>query len=183
MVHLLLSSEELKTAPAEVKNWLRSLLLENGFDSIPERPIESGLAKLSTEEASLVLDRIRNDYIACQVFFELGRDSPAERTPVGELHRTAITELVRHARLGSAEQLTACLERILEAFQAVRRDPSANLFAFDQAGNLYVHAMTHQSIKTVWQAIVTSHLIDRAQLPQMTAPAGPTVPIDGGPST
>lgn len=188
MVDLVISAAQIKSAPHEVKEWIRATILDElALESEPGHGLENrtgaALAECSLEEASLVLEQIRDDYIACQVFFELGRDSLREQTVPPELHRIAIANILRHIRLGDPKHLGTCLNRIGEAFQAVRHDPNATLFALDRAGGLYVHDTTKASIEALWQALVTSRMLSTSELPGMTAPAGPTVPLAARPQS
>jgi hypothetical protein len=187
MVDLVLKAEQVRSAPREVKDWIGMILMEElALESGPvhrdEHAGEPKLAECSPEEAGLVLEQIRDDYLACQVFFELCRDTTRARAEGSELHRIAIQDILRHTRLGDAQHLAACLDRISEAFQAVRRDPDAALFAFDRTGGLYVHETTRRSIKALWQALVMSRLPSASELPGMAAPAGPAVPVEARPA-
>lgn len=186
MVDLLISAAQVKSAPHEVKEWIRLTILEDfALEPEPghglEKTTEVALAECSLDEANLVLEQIRDDYVACQVFFELGRDSPREQAVPSELHRIAIGNILRHTRLANPEHLGMWLNRIGEAFQVVRHDPGAILFALDRTGGLYVHNKTKRSIKALWQAVVTSRMLSTSELPGMTKPAGPTVPLAARP--
>jgi hypothetical protein len=188
MVDLALKAEQIRSAPREVKEWIRSVVLaELALAPGPERrqdeTAEASLAACTVEEAGQVLEDIRDDYLSAQVFLELGRDTAHEISGSPELHRIAVTDILRHTRLGDTQHLAACLDRIAQAFQAVRRDPSATLFAFDRMGGLYVHDTTQQSIRALWQALVTSRLPPASAPPGMAFPAGPTVPLDARPDT
>jgi hypothetical protein len=187
MVDLVLSAEQIRSAPREVKEWIKSIFLtELTLAAGPEHERgemrEATLAECTVAEAGLVLEQIRDDYLACQVFFELSRDSLREKMESAELHRIPVAEILRHTRLGDPEHLAACLDRISVAFQTVRHDPTAMLFAFDRMGNLYIHDATRRSIKGLWQALVTSRLINPSELPGIATPEGPTVPVDAGPA-
>ncbi|MCK3779419.1 hypothetical protein MZK49_22215 [Ensifer sesbaniae] len=182
MVDLVLSQAQIRSAPPEVKEWLRTILLDE-LALGPEPSARHGEDEISLDEctpkeAGLVLEHIRDDYITCQIFFELGRDTPRDKLEPRRLHRIAIADILRHTRLGDAEHLAASLETIREAFQAVRGEPNAVLFAFDRMGGLYVHNTTWRSIKLLWQALVTSRTPDASELPGMAAPGGPAVPVN-----
>jgi hypothetical protein len=168
-----------------VREWIKSILLvELSLAPGPEHGQsemrEATLAECTVAEAGLVLEQIRDDYLASQVFFELGRDNLREKTELPGLHRISVAEILRHTRLGDPQHLAACLERIGAAFQTVRHDPAAILFAFDQVGNLYVHDATRRSIKQLWQTLVTSRLGNAPELSGIATPKGPVTPIDAG---
>ena len=158
MVGIVLMPEQIKAAPLEVRAWLRSLV--DAELAVPrqaaERPhtIEDKLATCSLPEAAAILQRIGGDHLVCQVFFELGRDAPAGPAGPPHLHRLAIGELARHARIADGRRLIAAIEAINAAFQSVRGDAAASLFAFDQQGGCYIQAATHESIKQLWRDLV-----------------------------
>jgi hypothetical protein len=181
MVGLVLSADQLRSAPEEVKNWLRGLLqrelLLGGEAEIAPSQM---LAECSPDEAALVLRQIHNDYLACQVFFELGREDPVETARRSVLHRTSVDEIMHHVPVGDVQHLVACLEEISNAFGLVRRDPEAKLLAIDERGGCYVHQTTRRSIKGLWEALVTARLQETpASFPTML-PAGPTMPLNAG---
>jgi len=162
MVGIVLTPEQIKAAPPEVRGWLRAQIdsdLGPAFGSAPHDPphdrphtaLET-LAALSLPEAAGVLQRIHDDYPTCQVFFELGREGGADHP--GQLHRVAVAEMARHTRIADGRRLIGCVEAINAAFQAVRGDGAATLFAFDQHGGCYVHPVTHQSIQQLWREVV-----------------------------
>ena len=139
---------------------------------------EATLAECSAEEAALVLEQVRDDYLTSQVFFELSRDVSREGSVPSGLHRIAIADILRHTRLGDAEHLATCLDRINAAFQVVRGDQGAMLFAFDRTGGVYIHEATWRSFKALWNALLTSRLPNASELPGMTMPAGSAVPVE-----
>jgi hypothetical protein len=181
VVDIALSAEQIRSAPREVKEWIRATLLnELALASGPRLEESSSegptLAECSPQEAGLVLDRIRDDYLASQVFFELGRDHFPEKVEASALHRIPLAEILRHTRLQDFEHVAMCLQRIGEAFQEVRGDPSAVLFAFDRMGGVYIHDTTRRSVKALWQALVTSRLARTSEVPEVSAPVSPRVP-------
>ncbi|MEX0409068.1 hypothetical protein ABGN05_25835 [Aquibium sp. LZ166] len=181
MADLLLRADQIRSAPPEVKEWIRTLLAEELMleaaspDGKGARDVS--LAACSPQEASAILEHIRDDYLACQVFFELSRDTaPGHAEPQG-LHRAAVADIMRHTRLSDPGQLVACLERIAQAFQVVRSDPHVAFYGTDRAA-IYIPVTTQRSIKALWQALVTSRMLDTSSLPGMAGPAGPAEPIE-----
>lgn len=183
MVDLILSQEQIISAPPEVKEWLKTLLLEEleiGLlpAGVSEKEREIALTECGFKEAGLLLEQIRNDYVTCQVFFELGRDNPINRLGQGTLHRISIADILQHTRLADAEHLYASLAKIRDAFRTILGNANAELFAFDHMGGLYIHATTRKSIKTLWQALITQRTFDLSELPGMASPSGPAVPLN-----
>ncbi len=155
MVGLVLSPEQVKSAPPEVRAWLHTLLEAEygGPDLRPGRDEHAALAALAPEEAAALLDRIRGDFLTTQVFFEFGRDPVGTAQVPPNLHRVAIPDILRHTQIGDVQHFAACLDAITATFRALRGDPDAALFAFDQGGGCYVHATTRQSIHAVWRQL------------------------------
>jgi len=190
MVEIVLTSEQIRSAPQEVKDWIRSLLDRElafahkpAFETADARVGVPSLSACSREEAAMLLQQIREDYLACQVLFELGRDDFAGPRQ-GELHRVGLGEIMRHIRLQDSRHLAECFAGIGAAFRRVRGDPEAELFAFDGAGNCYIHETTHQSVKALWHALVAAQLpADRSeQLQRPPMPSGPSVPLSARPA-
>ena len=78
MAGLVLGAEQTRSAPREVNEWIWSFVLaELALAPGPERGqdemAEVALAERTVEEAGLVLEHIRDDYLAAQVFLEIGR--------------------------------------------------------------------------------------------------------------
>lgn len=183
MVDLVLNQAQIVAAPPEVKEWLRTILLEELDIALQpagasEKESEIALTECGFKEAGLILEQIRSDYVTCQVFFELGRDNPINRLGQGTLHRIAITDILRHTRLADAEHLYASLAKIRDAFRSVLGNASAELFALDHMGGLYIHATTKRSVKALWQALMAQRTFDLSELPGMASPSGPTMPLN-----
>lgn len=168
MTSFTFSFDELKSAPAEVRHWLmarvqKELLAAAGAAPAPNTH-DADLAACSLDEATRLLDLIRNDFAAVQVFFELARETSYD-SPERRFHALSIAEMMRHTRLSDG-RLAACLRTINLGFQRVRNDDEARLFGFDQANHVYISEATHRSIRAIWAGLVG-----------MTAPAAST-PIE-----
>ena len=72
-------------------------------------------------------------------------------------HPLSVPDFLRHARLRDNEQLVDCFTAINQAFQAIRNDPEATLFGFDQRGHVFVHQTTHDSIRQLWEQLLVAH--------------------------
>jgi hypothetical protein len=145
MIGITLSLEQVRTAPPEVRRWIEKELASSlGFLAQVERHLQhahSELAACSQEEALGLFELIRGDYLACQVFFELGRGADAAGG-AHPLHALSIGDIMRHTRIHSGEHLLRYLTVINEALQQIRHDPDVRLFGFDEAGHCYVHEET-----------------------------------------
>lgn len=160
MIGITLSLEQIRAAPPEVRRWIEKELASSlGLLAQVERqshPARSELAACSREEALGLFELIKGDYLACQVFFELGRGAEDNGSP-HPLHALSIAEIMRHTRIHSSE-LQRSLTVINQALQQLRRDPNVGLFGFDEEGHCYVHQETHRSIGRLWQEFVASQM-------------------------
>ncbi|MGB8278425.1 MAG: hypothetical protein WCF20_10920 [Methylovirgula sp.] len=166
MTSFTFSAEQVNAAPPEVRRWMENEIVRalSGArpSAAPQPPEEAGesleraLATASAEEMQETFERISGNSIVARVFFELARETPfvAGAAP---FHVVDLGEMMRHLQPADAKQLFACFNVINQAFQAVRRDPEASLFAFDEAGHLYLHETTYRSIRQVWQQLVVAH--------------------------
>jgi len=154
------TAQDLMTAPAEVRRWLIGKLEGEllSFASAPPAspPVHSPqLAACTPEEAAGVFDLLKGDFAATHVFFELANGEPQAGGAV-LLHAVNIGSLIRNTRIND-QQLASCLNAINRAFQEVRGDPEASLFAFDRASHVYVHETTCQSIRSLWGELMRPH--------------------------
>jgi hypothetical protein len=186
MVDLVLNADQIRSAPREVREWLKSVVeqeLARG-DTYEEQPRQApslALAECSPQEAALILEQIQNDYLASQVFFELGREDPLDRDRSSLLRRTSLEQIMHHVKFTDIEHLAVCLDEISDAFRTVRSDPNAALFAFDGEGGCYVHQTTRRSIRALWQTLVTARVGRHPAFLRSTMPTGPSVPIGSVP--
>jgi hypothetical protein len=130
------------------------------------------LSACTPAEALRVFELIRHDFAATQVFLELGREPPAASNAPA-LHALGIGEIKRHLRLGD-DRLADCFSVIKRSCMQVRNDPDAALFGFDRANHVYIHEMTHHSIRSLWEKLV------RVSAERAAAPAAASVPSPFG---
>jgi hypothetical protein len=159
MVNLVLTPQQVRSAPQPVREWLLSLLAtEIGVppqsESIGDTEGTASLAECGEEEARRILADLGEDYLSTQVFFELGRERWGMTVGQADVCRISLSDLLHHARLVEPAHLMACLDRIATIFRQVRGDGNAVLFAFDQSGGLYVTEATSRSIRSVWRSLV-----------------------------
>ena len=186
MTSFTFSVEQLKSAPAEIRQWIFHQL-ESDLAALtsgnPEPPAAHApaLAACTPDETMQIFDLIRGDFATAQVFLELARD-----TPIGNggrpLHVMSLGEMIRHTRLDQS-RLAGCLQMINQAFRQVRNDPDAVLFGFDQANHVYVHEATHQSIRALWEGLTRLPMPPSAEAaPAFAAPPLGFAPRQMGPS-
>jgi hypothetical protein len=185
MTSFTFSSDDLKGAPGEVRQWLvariEADLVKLATAPSPTPPTQApALAACTPEEAARVLDLLRGDFAATQVFIELARETSVAEA-AAPLHAISIGSLMRHTRLDDGA-LVSCLQTINRAFQEVRNDPSASLFGFDQASHVFIHQATHDSIRSLWQQLVRMHGRPAPETEQLPLPSDDFRPRQLGPS-
>ncbi len=165
MVSFTFSAEQVKAAPPEVRRWMESEViraLAGGTGSADAAMPESAeglghaLSAGTAQEMQEAFKRVSGDAIIARVFFELARDSSVQPGTV-PFHVINLVEVMRHLHLVEAQQVLTCLDAINQAFQQIRRDPKASLFAIDESGHIYLHQLTYLAIRQVWQQLVASH--------------------------
>ena len=136
------------------------------------------MAVCSPDEALAVFEFIRNDFATAQVFLEFGREPPLPNSP-RPLHAFGIGEFKRKLRL-SDDRLADCFEAINQRFMRLRNDTVAVLLGFDQANHVYIHEVTHGSVRALWERLVR---MEPDAEPAPTRPAAPFgfVPPQVGP--
>ncbi len=160
MTQFCFSLEELRSAPLEVRRWVeREIGTSLAAFARPEREPAGlsapALAACRPEEALKVFERIKSNFLLSQVFLELARERPVW-PQMAPLQAIRIADLLRHTRVADGERLFEYVAEINRVFQAVRNDPEANLFGFDEEGHLYIHEMTHLSIRQVWEHLTSA---------------------------
>jgi hypothetical protein len=159
MVNLVLTPQQVRTAPQPVRDWLLGLLatevgLQSQSELVGEADGTPSLAECSEEEVRRILADLAEDYLSTQVFFELGRERWGMTLGQADVCRLSLSDLLHHARLVEPAHLMACLDRIATSFRQVHGDGSGVLVAFDQSGGLYVTDATNRSIRSVWRSLV-----------------------------
>ena len=97
MIGITLTTDQIRTAPADVRHWIEHQVIASlGLSSeapVAEQPHASHLVACSPGEAAAVLAQVQNLLPAMNVFFEFGRPAPhpaaSGRLPY-PLHRTSI---------------------------------------------------------------------------------------------
>jgi hypothetical protein len=166
MVGFTFSAEQIKAAPPEVRRWMEAEIvkaLTGGPAHAGEAPnsetsdrLQVALAAGTAAEMQETFKRVASNSIIARVFFELARDTSfaGKATP---FHVVTLVDIMRHLQLVEAQQVLTCLDSINQAFQQVRHDPQASLFALDEAGHIYLHDLTYHGIRQVWQQLVVAH--------------------------
>jgi hypothetical protein len=155
------SAEQVRSAPPEVRRWIENEIAQ--AIAIIGRPRHdpsqlqgASLAACASEEAMRLFELIKANFVLTQVFFELARETTIAPR-MSPLYPLNIADILRHTRLAGGDALADCLSTINQAFRQVRNDPDASLFGFDDQGHVYIHEMTHLSIRRIWEQLVRAH--------------------------
>ena len=162
MVGIVLSEEQIKSAPPEVRRWLAAVVegtLQAGhnlaYDRGGFRYAEDDLAICDPQEVLQIFSALRSDATACQIFFRLGQDNydreAGRHTPIP----VANDELMAGSVI-SAERLEQCLAEANRCLRSVRNNPRATLFVRDPAGRVVLHERTQWNIHTLLQHLVAA---------------------------
>jgi hypothetical protein len=165
MVSFTFSAEQIKSAPADVRRWMEAEIVKAlsgtsvaGDAPLPDSPedLQRALAAGTAQEMHETFNRVAANSIVARVFFELAR-GPGSKTRGMPFHVVDFVDIMRLLQFDQAQQVLACLDAINQAFQQVRRDPQASLFALDEAGHIFLHELTYHAIRQVWQQLVATH--------------------------
>jgi hypothetical protein len=171
MIGMVLSSEQVKSAPPVVRDWLEQQVAADFSPAVTpaaRRPAEfdaSGIASCSLDEVMRIFERVRHDGAACWVFLDFGRE-PVDTPHASSLYALDLSEIIGDTGVADRSRVAAALNLINAALQALRGDPEAKLFAIDAEGRCYVHELTHRALHLLRQDLL-------AYLPK----AGPPVTI------
>ena len=174
MIGITLSSEQIRTAPAEVRQWIeREVSASLGQQSLPAnetKPHEDQLAACSAQEVAAMLSQIQGVLPAVNVSFEFGRQGAV----VGPSRVEAfwLIDIAHHTRLQNVNQVIACLDIINEALGRIRGDAAARFCAFDRQGHCFIALETQQNILSLWQAVISEQQLSLNG--QEGIPSGPT---------
>ena len=144
MIGISLSSDQIRTAPAEVRRWIeREVMTSLGLQAAPadSRPQGEHLAACSEEQAAAVLSQIQGVLPAVNVLFEFGRqgaifgqagseafrlvDDPTGESSYFRLSTRAVTQVER------TDHIEHIADRVRNAghMQRLRVDPLQFSFA------------------------------------------------------
>ncbi len=161
MIGITLTTEQIRNAPAPVRQWIEHQVLANlglaADAATPAAPPAQAahLVTCSAEEATAVLAQIQSVLPVVNVFFEFGRPGVSFGQPAVMAFR--LIDILHHTKLQNIGQVMACLEMINQALAKVRRDPSARFCGFDNEGHCLIAPATQAAVAALWQNVLTSH--------------------------
>jgi hypothetical protein len=156
MIGITLSTDQIRTAPAEVRQWIEHQVIASlGLSAeapAAGQPHAGHLAPCSIDEAATVLAQVQHSLAAVNVFFEFGRPGISYGQPPMMAFR--LLDILHHTRLQNVGQVIACLQAINGALAEVRHDESARFCVFDNEGHCFIAPQTQQSILQLWQDVL-----------------------------
>jgi hypothetical protein len=159
--NIVLMPEQIAQAPEPVRQWLQSLQgaedrREHSF--IAQRygrmTTGEGLAICTSLEIRNILHLLSDDFVSCQILFELGCDyrNPASGARRGHIVR--LSDFLHHTDAASLSGVERGLDAINAALQRLRHDPDARLYRPDGHGGFRVHELTQHVIDTIWRRLM-----------------------------
>jgi len=161
MTSFTFSAEQVQAAPPEVRRWMeneivKALSLQAHSLGEPSQLQASTPTVCTIDELVQLLNLISGNFLVTRVFFELARETFITPNSLG-LHVLKRNDMQRHVQLGDGHLLIDCLNAINQAFQRIRNDPTASLFAGDESGHIYIHEATYRNIRQLWEKLVLGH--------------------------
>jgi hypothetical protein len=158
---ILLTLEQIQSAPAEVRDWLMKTLFSDGpagedFGFEPNRTIsDDKLATLGSLEVKNILAALGDNYMALQIFFRLGC-TPDNPVAGGRQSRVlSFADFKGQTDVGDTMQLRRSIQYINEALHGLRNDPEATVCQIESNDRYRVHCTTQHSIHRFWERVST----------------------------
>lgn len=173
MIGITLTSEQIRTAPPEVRRWIeREVMASFGPQSQPtEEPRGEHLAVCSQAQAEAMLGQIQGVLPVVNVFFELGRQGAIFGQPNIEAFR--LLDIAHHTRLSDVTQVVSCLDIINQAFSNACGDVTARFCALDREGHCFIAMETQQNILRLWQKMIARQQLSLEEAPASASASGP----------
>lgn len=147
--------EQIRTAPADVRQWIlhevtRSLRLQS-WPAV-EEPAREHLASCNSKEIAAIFSQIQGVLPAVNVFFELGRQAAV--IPGANVEAFGLLDIAHHTRLQNVAQVIAYIDIINQALGRIRNEGSTTFCGFDRDDHCYVALETQQNILRLWQSVL-----------------------------
>jgi hypothetical protein len=156
MTGITLTTEEIRTAPAPVRQWIEQQVMAS-LGMVPPAavtppPQAAHLVACSLRDAEAILTEIEGQMSVVNVFFEFGRSMMCYGQPPVMVFR--LLDIQYHTRLQEVGQVIASLDVINKTLARIRQDDSVRFCAFDNNGHCLIPPQTQQSIATLWQRMM-----------------------------
>jgi hypothetical protein len=183
MIGITLSSEQIRVAPADIRQWIeREVATSLGLPSPSanaNRQSGEQLAACSPDEVATLLSEIQGVLPAVNVFFEFGRQGAVIGPSRVEAFR--LLDIAHHTRLPDIGQVIACLDIINEALGRIRGDNNARFCGLDHEGHCFIAMETQQSILHLWQDVLAAQQLapdGQNEIPSQSKPESPSEPAN-----
>ncbi len=154
MVGITLSSEQIRTAPADVRMWIEHEVVTSLGLQVRQTDYQTGLEDLticSLDELLDIFSSIQNVVPAVHVLFELGRKGTSFAE--GKLEAYRLPDIQHHVHLQNVGQVTACLELINRSLHRVRGTTDSMLCVVEN-GFCIVATETQENLLRLWQQLI-----------------------------
>ncbi len=182
MVGIVLTAEQVKTAPPAVRDWIEKQMAADfatphiarpqGRAPVPPDGAPVEVAACTLPEVVQIFERISHDPLTCRVFLAFGQEPVAALHP-SPLYALDLREIIAETGITGSNQLVACLNLISGALQVIRANPEATLFAFDHEGRCYVHELTHRALHLLRRDLLAPQRARPAALPAAAITCAP----------
>ena len=159
--NIVLTPEQIAAAPFEVRRWLQRIL---GGDSSRDRRFilerdgvcvsSDGLAICSLREITSLLHKLKDDFLSCQILFQLGCEFYNPITAEHRRHVVQLNDFLHHTDAQNIFDVDRCLKAINSALREVRRDPDAVICHCNDHAGFEVHETTQHNIYRLWRRLV-----------------------------
>jgi len=167
---ILLTLEQIQSAPVEVRNWLMQFLFNDipgmaDFGPEPNGGVsDDRLAVCSSLEVKNILVGLGDNYMALQIFFQLGCSSSSPVATGRQSRVLSLSDFRHHTDVGDTMQLRRGIQYINEALRGLRDDPEATVCQIEGNDRYRVHCETQHRIQRFWQR-VSSLAAERSVIP------------------
>ncbi len=169
MIGITLSSEQIRTAPPEVRLWIEHEVATSLGLQVRATDYQTnleGLTVCNLDELFNIFSLIQHSVPAVHVLFELGRKGASFAD--GKLEAYRLPDIQHHARLQNVGQVIACLELINRSLHRARGTADAMLCIVEN-GFCVVATETQENLLRLWQ-----ELIGRADIATDSTDTAPT---------
>jgi hypothetical protein len=167
---ILLTLEQIQSAPVEVREWLMKTLFSDGpagedFGFESSRTVsDDKLAALSSLEVKKILVVLGDNYMALQIFFRLGCDPDSPVVSGRQSRVLSFADFKAQTDVGDTMQLRRGIQYINEALHSLRDDPEATICQIEGNDRYRVHCATQHRIRRFWERI-SAMAAERAIIP------------------
>ena len=159
--NIVLTPEQVAFAPDEVRQWLSTQCGHSaGFEHefILERngaaTSGDGLAICTALEIKNLLHMLSDDFLSCQILFELGCEYYNPTTAEHRGHVIRLNDFLHHTDARDILEVHQCLDTINAALQRLRHDPDTTIYRPDECAGFHVHEQTQHMIYQLWRRLL-----------------------------